>query len=127
NSFCDERLIVGVSSINLGELSKGFEYALLSYHRDREALAEYQASKEHQGVISTYTLPHKEDVFRFDFEADAEDEYMCQMVEKGILERLTPTSSENSSVNIWALIESPKCLLLKELQYHYCLLQRKSM
>ncbi|KAL7894416.1 hypothetical protein HDV63DRAFT_407300 [Trichoderma sp. SZMC 28014] len=44
----DGRLIVGGPSITDPiEKSKGFEFALLSYHRDREALAEYQASKEH--------------------------------------------------------------------------------
>jgi len=44
----DGRLIVGGPSIaDPIERSKGFEFALLSYHRDREALAEYQASKEH--------------------------------------------------------------------------------
>jgi hypothetical protein len=44
----DGRLIVGGPSITDPiERSKGFEFALLSYHRDREALAEYQASQEH--------------------------------------------------------------------------------
>lgn len=44
----DGRLIVGGPSITDPiERSKGFEFALLSYHSDREALAEYQASKEH--------------------------------------------------------------------------------
>lgn len=44
----DGRLIVGGPSITDPiEKSKGFEYALLSYHRDREALAQYQASDEH--------------------------------------------------------------------------------
>ncbi|PQM43873.1 hypothetical protein VE01_10769 [Pseudogymnoascus verrucosus] len=75
----DGRLIVGGPSITDPiERSKGFEFALLSYHRDREALAEYQASKEHHRVTSTYMFPFKEDLFRFDFEVDSEDEYMCQ-------------------------------------------------
>lgn len=48
----DGRLIVGGPSITDPiERSKGFEFALLSYHRDREALAEYQASKEHHRYI----------------------------------------------------------------------------
>lgn len=29
-------------------------------------------------VTSTYMFPYKEDLVRFDFEVDAEDEYMCQ-------------------------------------------------
>lgn len=50
------RLIVGGPSITDPiERSKGFEYALLSYHRDREALAEYQASKEHHRYQLMYT------------------------------------------------------------------------
>ena len=48
----DHRLIVGGPSItNPIERSKGFEFALLSYHRDRDALAEYQASKEHHRYV----------------------------------------------------------------------------
>lgn len=44
----DQRLIVGGPSITEPiERSKGFQYALLSYHQDRAALAAYQASKEH--------------------------------------------------------------------------------
>lgn len=44
----DHRLLVGGPSITEPiERSKGFHYALLSYHHDREALAAYQASKEH--------------------------------------------------------------------------------
>ena len=47
-SVQDNRLIVGGPSITDPiERSKGFEFALVSYHRDRAALAEYQASKEH--------------------------------------------------------------------------------
>ena len=47
-SVKDHRLIVGGPSITQpAERSKGFHYALLSYHRDPEALAEYQASREH--------------------------------------------------------------------------------
>lgn len=28
-------------------------------------------------VTSTYMFPYKEDLVRFDFDVDAEDEYMC--------------------------------------------------
>lgn len=45
----DNRLIVGGPSVTDPiERSKGFEFALLSYHHDRAALDEYQASKEHK-------------------------------------------------------------------------------
>ena len=45
----DNRLVVGGPSVTDPiEKSKGFEYALLSFHRDRDALEEYQASKEHE-------------------------------------------------------------------------------
>lgn len=44
----NNRLIVGGPSVtDPVERSKGFEFALLSYHQDRAALDEYQASKEH--------------------------------------------------------------------------------
>ena len=44
----DNRLLVGGTSITEPiERSKGFEIALLSFHQDRKALEEYQASKEH--------------------------------------------------------------------------------
>lgn len=43
-----QQLIVGGPSITDPiEKSKGFEIALLSFHKDRAALEEYQASKEH--------------------------------------------------------------------------------
>ncbi|XXH00878.1 hypothetical protein Hte_007229 [Hypoxylon texense] len=74
----DNRLIVGGPSItNPIERSKNFEYALVSYHEDRAALEAYQASKEHKWVTETYLFPFKEDLCRFDFEVDPEDEYMC--------------------------------------------------
>lgn len=51
----DSRLIVGGQSITDPiERSKGFQYALLSYHHDRKALEEYQASKEHQWYVSFF-------------------------------------------------------------------------
>ena len=33
------------------EKSKGFQYALVSYHEDRAALAAYQASSEHERLV----------------------------------------------------------------------------
>ncbi|KAI0387220.1 hypothetical protein F5Y04DRAFT_239683 [Hypomontagnella monticulosa] len=74
----DNRLIVGGPSITDPiERSKNFEFALVSYHQDRAALDAYQASKEHTWVTQTYLFPFKEDLCRFDFEVDPEDEYMC--------------------------------------------------
>jgi hypothetical protein len=96
----DQRLIVGGPSVtNPIERSKGYQFALLSFHEDKEALAEYQASKEHHeydlpicqhvsslrgykltvpySVTSKYLWPFKEDVTRFDFEVAPEDEYLC--------------------------------------------------
>ncbi|KAL1643649.1 hypothetical protein SLS58_004664 [Diplodia intermedia] len=44
----DNRLIVGGPPVtNPIERTKGFEFALISYHHDLAALEEYQASKEH--------------------------------------------------------------------------------
>ncbi|KAL3294028.1 stress responsive A/B barrel domain protein [Colletotrichum asianum] len=74
----DNRLIVGGPSVTDPiERSKGFEFTLLSYHENRAALDEYQASKEHHWVTQTYMFPSKEDLCRFDFEVDEADEYMC--------------------------------------------------
>ncbi|KAJ5351785.1 hypothetical protein N7541_002588 [Penicillium brevicompactum] len=70
-----QRLVVGGPSITTPiEKSKGFEYALVSYHEDRAALAEYQASSEHERVTGTYFIPYKEDLVRFDFETEHADE-----------------------------------------------------
>ncbi|KAK3179895.1 hypothetical protein K4F52_008730 [Lecanicillium sp. MT-2017a] len=72
------RLAVGGPSITDPiERSKGFHFALVSYHHDQAALEEYQASSEHHRVTSTYLWPFKEDVTRFDFEVDKEDEQDC--------------------------------------------------
>ncbi|KAH7355906.1 stress responsive A/B barrel domain-containing protein [Pyrenochaeta sp. MPI-SDFR-AT-0127] len=80
------RLLVGGPSITDPiERSKGYEFALLSFHRDKEALEEYQASDEHHRVTSNYLWPYKEDVTRFDFEVAEEDEYMCEFLAKNIL------------------------------------------
>lgn len=70
-----QRLIVGGPSITEpAEKSKGFQYALVSYHEDRAALAAYQASSEHERVTHAYFIPYREDLVRFDFEVDSEDE-----------------------------------------------------
>lgn len=69
------------------ERSKGFHYCLVSYHKDRAALDQYQASPEHhlsvnlgsslwtqtndaRSVTSKYMWPFNEDLMRFDFETD---------------------------------------------------------
>jgi hypothetical protein len=39
-------------------------------------------------VTSTYMFPYKEDLFRFDFEVDSEDEYTCQGVDNALLKGL---------------------------------------
>ncbi|KAJ5458454.1 Dimeric alpha-beta barrel [Penicillium sp. IBT 31633x] len=70
-----QRLVVGGPSITTpAQKSKGFQYALVSYHDNRAALAEYQASSEHERVTSKYFIPYKEDLVRFDFETDQVDE-----------------------------------------------------
>ncbi|KAJ5682725.1 hypothetical protein N7462_005890 [Penicillium macrosclerotiorum] len=70
-----QRLVVGGPSITEPAVkSKGYQYALLSYHEDRAALAAYQASSEHEKVTSTYFIPYREDLVRFDFEVDRDDE-----------------------------------------------------
>ncbi|CAN9115137.1 stress responsive A/B barrel domain-containing protein [Alternaria alternata] len=82
----DNRLIVGGPSITEPiERSKGYEFALLSFHQDRKALEEYQASSEHKRVTSEYLWPYKEDITRFDFEVAEDDEYMCRFVTKGLM------------------------------------------
>ncbi|TGJ85258.1 hypothetical protein E0Z10_g3498 [Xylaria hypoxylon] len=71
----NSRLVVGGPSITDPiQRSQGFQYVLLSYHKDRQAFAEYQASDEHHRVTSKYLWPFKEDVIRFDFEVDGEDD-----------------------------------------------------
>jgi hypothetical protein len=42
------------------EKSKGFEYALVSYHEDREALAQYQASAEHERYVTSLKVSVRE-------------------------------------------------------------------
>ncbi|GME62109.1 uncharacterized protein K452DRAFT_313689 [Neofusicoccum parvum] len=82
----DNRLVVGGPSVTDPiERSKGFQFALVSYHQDRAALEEYQASKEHHWVTSTYLFPFKEDICRFDFEVAPEDEYMCDFLTSAVI------------------------------------------
>ena len=98
-SVKDGRLIVGGPSLtDPVKWSKGFEFALISYHENLAAMDQYQASKEHhryeysshcadsvpdvptnylQSVTSTYMFPFDKDFCRFDFDVDPEDEYMC--------------------------------------------------
>ncbi|KAM3500887.1 hypothetical protein MY10362_006026 [Beauveria mimosiformis] len=77
-SVLNKRLIVGGPSVTDPiERSKGYHYALVSYHKDRAALNEYQASSEHHRVTSTYLWPFKDTVTRFDFEVASEDDQAC--------------------------------------------------
>ncbi|KAF2451959.1 stress responsive A/B barrel domain-containing protein [Karstenula rhodostoma CBS 690.94] len=97
------RLLVGGPSITDPiERSKGYEFSLVSFHQDRKALEEYQASDEHHRVTSQYLWPFKEDVTRFDFEVAAEDEYMCEFVVKGLssLSRSVTTSEDESYAGV---------------------------
>lgn len=67
----NQRLVVGGPSItNPISRSKGFQFCLLSFHKDRKALEDYQASAEHHHVTSKYMWPFNEDLTRFDFETD---------------------------------------------------------
>ncbi|KAI3396939.1 hypothetical protein diail_11552 [Diaporthe ilicicola] len=74
----DAQLTVGGPSVTDPiERSKGYEFALVSRHKDKAALAEYQASSEHRderhSVTSKLLWPFQEDVCRFDFETSDED------------------------------------------------------
>ncbi|KAK0388996.1 hypothetical protein NLU13_2573 [Sarocladium strictum] len=83
----NERLIVGGPSITDPiERSKGCHFALVSFHPNKEALAEYQASDEHHRVTSKYLWPFKEDVTRFDFEMDEGDEHMAKWLMNGVMQ-----------------------------------------
>ncbi|KAL4972760.1 hypothetical protein BDW66DRAFT_154403 [Aspergillus desertorum] len=71
------RLVVGGPSVTDPiERSKGFEFGLLSFHESIEDLEKYQASEEHHWATSTYMIPFKDDLIRFDFEVSPEDEHM---------------------------------------------------
>ncbi|PVH95788.1 stress responsive A/B barrel domain-containing protein [Periconia macrospinosa] len=85
-SVLNKQLFVGGPSITDPiERSKGYEFALVSFHRDREALREYQASAEHHRVTSEYFWPYKEDVTRFDFEVGEAGREMGDLLVKGLL------------------------------------------
>ncbi|CEO59190.1 hypothetical protein PMG11_03873 [Penicillium brasilianum] len=72
-----QRLVVGGPSItDPASKSKGFQYALVSYHEDRVALDAYQASSEHERVTHAYFIPYREDLVRFDFEVEEGDEHL---------------------------------------------------
>lgn len=48
----DGRLIVGGPSVtDPTAISKGFEFALISFHHDQAALQEYQVSREHKWYV----------------------------------------------------------------------------
>lgn len=47
-------------------------------------------------VTSTYLFPFKEDLCRFDFEVDLEDEYMCNFEKSTKTGLATPSESEAS-------------------------------
>ncbi|KAE8553895.1 hypothetical protein TMatcc_006619 [Talaromyces marneffei ATCC 18224] len=75
------RLIVGGPSVTDPiDRSKGFQIALVSYHENLAALIQYQASQEYHWITSTFMFPYKEDLVRFDFEVDPEDEEMYQFL-----------------------------------------------
>lgn len=46
-------------------------------------------------VTSTYMFPYKEDLLRFDFEVDQEDEYMCRAIGDGIMTGFMTAPAEN--------------------------------
>ncbi|KAJ5919854.1 hypothetical protein N7454_009689 [Penicillium verhagenii] len=118
-SVKEGRLLVGGSSITKPiELSKGFEFALVSYHENYGALEEYEASEEHdqyeqirccvsavssaqadspRSVTTTYMFPFDKDFSRFDFEVEPEDEYMCAFGLLPILAGKTP--GNGSAIN----------------------------
>lgn len=83
-SVKSNRLIVGGPSVsNPIHSSKGYEFALVSYHEDQKALAVYQGSEEHLSFVNTYLYPYKEDVVRFDFEVPGEDENLLGFLPLG--------------------------------------------
>jgi len=85
----DQRLIVGGPSISSPITSSmGFENALVSFHESREKLVEYQHSDEHMKVVTEFLYPYKEEVVRFDFEVNEEDEAMV-----GVLPFLNSSAS----------------------------------
>jgi hypothetical protein len=45
-------------------------------------------------VTGTYMFPYKEDLFRFDFEVDGEDEHLCRRMEDGLARAMMTPPSE---------------------------------
>ncbi|KAF8864019.1 stress responsive A/B barrel domain protein [Acephala macrosclerotiorum] len=73
----DQGVIVGGPSISEPkDVSQGFEFGLVSFHKDRAGLEEYQGSLEHERVASQYIRPIRDNVIRFDFEVPEEDEHL---------------------------------------------------
>jgi hypothetical protein len=56
-----------------------------------------QATNSIHRVTTEYLWPYKEDVMRFDFEVDQEDEYMCHWIAKAHLSGITTSTTTNSS------------------------------
>ncbi|KAI1173365.1 hypothetical protein F4777DRAFT_454910 [Nemania sp. FL0916] len=74
----DGRLFVGGPSLTDPiELSNGYKYAVVSYHKDLAALEDYQISKEQHRDSLPYSFPLDDELCRFDFEVAPEDEHMC--------------------------------------------------
>lgn len=49
-------------------------------------------------VTSTYMFPFKEDLFRFDFEVDSEDEHLCSRIgERAVNGIMTPPRESKES------------------------------
>ncbi len=77
DSVMGHKLLVGSPSVtNPLTMSQGYDFALVSYHNDLEALTAYQKSPRHQHLVSSYLKPNLDDLVRFDFEVDKEDEHM---------------------------------------------------
>lgn len=56
-SVLNQSLVVGGPSVTDSiERSKGYHYALVSYHKDKAALEAYQASSEHHRQVSSTTI-----------------------------------------------------------------------
>lgn len=49
-------------------------------------------------ITSTYMFPFKEDLFRFDFEVDSEDEYMCQGIGNSLVEGFVKPPEDGTKI-----------------------------
>lgn len=64
-SVLNQRLVVGGPSVTDPiERSKGYHYALVSYHKNRAALDEYQASSEHHRQVLMVLIVLTEHIVR---------------------------------------------------------------